>query len=358
MIRALRRRLVTRAAGVLDVAFTRATDALAGKGPRGLAALSHAARLDALGEIAVAYPTDAPDFFRPARVIQPDRERVAGNPEAVDLRWPSDFATYTPVLAERWESATANATAVVRHLGGARTGGAPRPALILVHGYLGGHFDFERRAFSVPRFEALGFDVVLYTLPFHGLRAEPGRRVPRFPGADPRITLEGFRQAAGELVDLVAYLRASGHPQVGLLGMSLGGFTTSLLATLEPSLAFAVPLIPLACFADWARDHGRLSRLPDEADREHAALLRAYAAISPLQRAPRVTGERMLVLGAEGDRITPLHHAEALSAHFQAPLHTFAGAHMLQLGRGRAFAAFDRMVRDLGLVPERSDQKG
>ncbi len=353
MIRALRRRLVTRATGALDVAFTRATDALAGKGPRGLAALSHAGRLDALSEIAAAYPADAPDFFRPARVIRPERRPVPGAPDAVELCWASDYTTRTPELAERWEAATANATAVVRHLSGARTSGPPRPALILVHGYLGGNFDFERRAFSVPRFEALGFDVLLYTLPFHGLRAEPGRRVPRFPGADPRVTLEGFRQAAGELVDLVAHLRGLGHPQVGILGMSLGGFTTSMLATLEPSLAFAVPLIPLACFADWARDHGRLSKRPDEAAREHAALLRAYAAISPLQRTPRVSGERMLVLGAEGDRITPLHHAEALSAHFQAPLHTFAGAHMLQLGRGRAFEAFDRMVRGHGVVPER-----
>lgn len=353
MIRALRRRLVTRASGVLDVAFTRATDALAGKGPRGLASLSHAARLDALAEIAAAYPADAPDFFRPARSIRPERRTVPGAPDALELRWSSDYTAYTPALAERWESATANATVVVRHLGGARAVAPLRPVLILVHGYLGGNFDFERRAFSVPRFEALGFDVVLFTLPFHGLRAEPGRRVPRFPGADPRVTLEGFRQAAGELVDLVAHLRALGHPQVGILGMSLGGYTTSLLATLEPSLAFAVPLIPLACFADWARDHGRLSTDPEQAEREHTALLRAYAAISPLQRAPRVAGERMLVLGAEGDRITPLHHAEALSGHFQAPLHTFAGGHMLQLGRGRAFDAFDRMVRGLGLVPER-----
>lgn len=353
MIRALRRRLVTRATGVLDVAFTRATGALGGKGPRGLSALSHDARVEALAEIAAAYPAEAPDFFRPARTIRPERERVPDAPHALDLRWPSDYTPLGPAMAERWDAAPENATVVVRHLSGANAGRPPRPALILVHGYLGGNFDFERRAFPVRRFEALGFDVVLFTLPFHGRRAEAARRVPRFPGADPRVTLEGFRQAAGDLLDLVAHLRALGHPQVGILGMSLGGYTTSLLATLEPELAFAVPLIPLACFAGWARDHGRLSKDPDEAAREHAALLRAYAAISPLQRAPQLPGERVLVLGAEGDRITPLHHAEALSAHFDAPLHTFAGGHMLQLGRGRTLDAFDRMVRGLGVVPER-----
>lgn len=46
------------------------------------------------------------------------------------------------------------------------------------------------------------------------------------------------------------------------MGMSLGGYSTSLLATVEPRLAFAVPIIPLASVADFALEQGQLGAAP------------------------------------------------------------------------------------------------
>src|SRR5262249_1396975 len=152
----------------------------------------------------------------------------------------------------RYLAHVANRTAHAR----LRLGPRPRPAVILIHGYLGGHYGMEERAWPVAWLDRKGLDVALPILPFHAPRGDG--RAPPLPSGDPRVTNEGFRQAAHDIRALAAWLRARGAPSVGVMGMSLGGYTTALLATLEPTLAFAVPMIPLASVADFALEQGRL----------------------------------------------------------------------------------------------------
>ena len=90
---------------------------------------------------------------------------------------------------------------------------------------------------------------------------------------------------------------------------------------------------------------------PGAASREHEALEQVYRVISPLHRPPVMPAGRMLVLAAEADRITPRRHAERIAAHFGAPLHTFPGGHMLQLGRDRRLQHLAVLLRDLGVIP-------
>jgi dienelactone hydrolase len=172
---------------------------------------------------------------------------------------------------------------------------------------------------------------------------------PLFPGSDPRITNEGFRQAVLDLRALGRHLRERGAPDVGAMGMSLGGYTTSLLATVEERLGFAVPIIPLASIAHTARSMGRLTGSPDDQRAQFEGLEAAHRAVSPLARPSRVDPTRMLVLAAEGDRITPVEHARLLAQHFGAPLHVFDGGHLLHFWRGDAFRAIGRMLGRLGL---------
>ena len=54
---------------------------------------------------------------------------------------------------------------------------AASSALLLVHGYLGGRYAIEARAWPVRRWFARGHDVVLLTLPFHGVHGGPARRM-------------------------------------------------------------------------------------------------------------------------------------------------------------------------------------
>ena len=71
---------------------------------------------------------------------------------------------------------------------------------------------------------------------------------------------------------------------------------------------------------------------------------RALSLVRPLAREPTISGDRVLVASAEGDRITKRSHAEALAAHFGAEVVVFPGAHLLQFGRRDAFAAIARFL--------------
>jgi pimeloyl-ACP methyl ester carboxylesterase len=316
--------------------------------------LGHAERLEALAALAKMYPPEHPEFFRPARAIEPGERLVrwaAGGRRVVDLTWSSEYTVFEPSIAERFHKYAEN------RFGAARLflGPEPRPVAILVHGYLAGQYDLEQRIWPIAWLDRIGLDVALFVLPFHAVRGPSGRagRAPPFPGSDPRMTNEGFRQAMGDLGDLVHWLRGRGHRAVGVMGMSLGGYTTALFATVEPRLAFAVPIIPLASLADFARDQGRLGATPHETELQHRALELVHRVVSPLHRKPLLERERVLVVGARADRITPVEHARRIAHHFGAPLQTWHGGHLLQFGRSDQFRRIGRMLDALGLTQRR-----
>jgi pimeloyl-ACP methyl ester carboxylesterase len=72
--------------------------------------------------------------------------------------------------------------------------------------------------------------------------------------------------------------------------------------------------------------------------------------VSPFARPSRVPPERMMIVGADADRITPIAQAERLARAFGAPLHRLPGGHLLQIGRGDAFRAIRRMWHRLGVI--------
>ena len=107
-----------------------------------------------------------------------------------------------------------------------------------------------------------------------------------------------------DLRSVMRFLRERGHPALGLLGMSLGGYTAALAATLEPEIDFLVPIIPLASLADFALEQRSLSPAPEIAAREHALIESIHAPVSPLRSRSLLAPERALVIGARADRIT------------------------------------------------------
>ncbi len=337
MIRALTRKVLGSAAAAVDLMATAAVTAHAQRTgqarPR-----PHADRRRMLERLEARFRDAALDgFFAQPRRITPGAQHVRTRSRGgtvTDLSWHSGFTTIDPEVAERYGSARENALAVARHF----QRGPGRPVVILIHGYMAGPFAFEERIWPIVRLERAGFDVVLFTLPFHGLRARAGHgAVPEFPGADPRLNVEGFRQALFDLQNLISWLLEQGHPRVGVLGMSLGGYTAALLATVEARLDFVVPVIPLSSLGDFAREQGSLSQVPEEAAAEHAALESIYRRVSPLARPSLIAPERCLVVAAKADRVTPAAHARRLSVHLRAPLQAFYGGHLLQLGRAEAF---------------------
>jgi pimeloyl-ACP methyl ester carboxylesterase len=311
-------------------------------------AVGHEARVRALGAIIERYAgLDLNGFFPEPRVIDPilrDRGKLGGLTRS-DAFWPSLEATFLPELSVPYRRTLQNHTAHVRLL----TREKPRPLAILIHGYMLGRFSVEERVWPIARLDALGLDCALVVLPFHGVRVDPERSGrPEFPGRDPRFANEGFRQAITELRELMRWLVRRGHPAVGVMGMSLGGYTAALAATVEAELGFVVPIIPLASLADFALDHGELPEAPEPRELEHRLLEQAHEVVSPVARPPLVSRERVLVIGARADRITPLSHARRLATHFRAPLATFHGSHLVPLGRSAALEELDEMLVQLG----------
>ncbi|APR87601.1 hypothetical protein A7982_12950 [Minicystis rosea] len=353
------RAFLNRAAAHVDVAVGAAIfhRSAASRARSRTESLGHEARMRALEEIVALY--DRAEHYEHGTTFFPAPDAISPEPvsvrrlrdgEVVDWTWPSAFSPWCAEVADRYQGPSANRRAAARLFLHA---GKPRPAVVLLHGYRAGQFAVEERAWPVSWLFHRGLDVALAVLPFHGVRAHR-RGPPLFPGSDPRITNEGFRQAVLDVRALVHHLLARGAPAVGAMGMSLGGYTTSLVATIEDRLSFAVPMIPLASIADVAERLGRFVGSTEEQAIQRRALDRAHRAVSPLARASRLSPDRVLVLAAEADRITPMAHAERLAAHFGAPLSTFPGGHLLQIGRAQAFREVGRMLGRLGLLDART----
>jgi pimeloyl-ACP methyl ester carboxylesterase len=349
------RRLFGAAAAAVDLAVRRTALARTG-GQRHANSLRHEVRIALLHRLKERYARlGAPDrFFREPRPISPrqDVRLVRKNGvRVVDLHWPSDYKTFLPEVQAQYEREEANQTATVRLIVHEK----PRPLVILIHGYLGGIHKMERRIWPLGFLEKTGLDVALFVLPFHGPRTTRNfAELPPFPGAEPRITNEGFRQAMADFRDLVGWLSANGYEKIGVMGMSLGGFSAALAATLEPKLAFAVPMIPLASIADVAKLNGHLGATPEETDAQYRALEAVHRVTSPLYRPLAIAPEKVLIIGGEADRITPIENARKLAAHFGCQIETMPGGHLVQFGRNEKFRSVARFLAGLGVVPPAS----
>jgi pimeloyl-ACP methyl ester carboxylesterase len=345
------RRLFGAAAAAVDLAVRHTALARTG-GQKNAQALRHEVRIALLHRLRDRYTRLGADerFFRAPRRIAPAESVRLVRPDGVriiDVSWPSDYETFLPEVQEQYDRVEENGTATARLV----VHGEPRPIAILIHGYLGGVHRMERRIWPLPFLERMGMDVALFVLPFHGPRSR-GRigELPPFPGADPRITNEGFRQAMADFRDFVMWLAARGHQKIGVMGMSLGGFSTALAATLETSLAFAVPIIPLASIADAARLNGHLGETPEETAEQHRGLESVHRMTSPLHRDLAISPSSVLIVGAEADRITPIENARKLAQHFRCRLETMHGGHLVQFGRNDRFRSIGRFLNELGVV--------
>lgn len=342
-------------AGFVDGAFAAAIEARARR--ERLGDLAHAQRMAALAEIEAAYGGERAladrAFFAEPKALSLRRGAEQIRARTWEIAWASDFRTHLEAVADRYSAHVENRTARARvYLAGRPEEKTTRPAVIAVHGYMGGHWLFEEAQWPIDWFLRRGLDVALPVLPMHAVRGGAHRGGPTFPSADPRITIEGFRQAIGDLRTLAGALRERGASHVGVIGMSLGGYTAALLATVAPEIDFVMPLIPLASLADFAREQGRLGSGP-EAEAEHAAIERVHWVVSPLARPLLVPRERALVMAALRDRITPVSHAERIVRHFGCDLVTIEGGHLLQVGRSEAFRAFGALLERAGILAPR-----
>jgi len=312
-------------------------------------------------ELAAAYGDGTlglPSRFFPAPAAPAVRLAPVGDgplgTQVVDLSYRSDYEPFLPAAREHHLRIKENLTAHARWW----TSGRGRPALVLLHGWGGGQHWVTERTFAVDYWLRHGYDVAAFVLPLHGDRA-PGawRSGALFPSRNPMRTNEGFGQAIHDLRALSRFLRGRGAPAVGALGMSLGGYTTALWASVAGrgdagGIDFAVAMIPAVAMARlmWRHaEHSPARARAAAAGVTEDLLADAFAVHAPTTRPARLTADRLFVIGGRGDRITPPEQAEALAAHWGVAVRWFDGGHLAQLGRGGALRDVRRALGQLGL---------
>ncbi len=220
---------------------------------------------------------------------------------------------------ERWLGYEANRTAhawVLRHAGD------PRPWLVCIHGYQMGTPLVDLAAFD-PRYyhHKLGINMLLPVLPLHGRRKLGRRSGSGFLSGNALDTVHAEAQAMWDIQRLLSWVRAQEPPAIGALGLSLGGYNTALLASLDGQLACAIAGIPAADFARLLFEHSPHAQQSELRARgltmeKFAEVLRV---VSPLALEPKVPHKGRAIFAGVADRLVPPDQVRDLHEHWEKP---------------------------------------
>jgi hypothetical protein len=244
--------------------------------------------------------------------------------------WDSEFAPYSGEPgADRWMAFEPNRTAsavIVRHPDG------PRPWVIAVHGFCMGFPFMDFQGLQMNRIHhELGMNVALPALPLHG-----PRRVTLVSG-EPFLSFElmnavhGMTQAVWDIRRLITLIRQQGATSISLYGVSLGAYTVSLLAGLEPGIDGVVAGIPVSDFPGLFHRHSphdiRARTI------EHKIMggpaENVYRVVSPLSLEPKVPKRGRFIFAGYGDRLAFPDQAQRLWGHWDQPrISWYSGGHV------------------------------
>jgi hypothetical protein len=230
---------------------------------------------------------------------------------------------------ERWLGYTANRTAhawVLRHAGG------PRPWLVCIHGYQMGTPLVDLSAFDPGYYhQKLGLNLALPVLPLHGKRKIGRRSGDGFLSGNALDTIHAEAQAMWDIRRLLSWIRGQDAPAVGVMGLSLGGYNTALLASLDSGLTCAIAGIPATDFSRLLFEHSQPSdvSLLERAGLTHEVVRDAFRVISPLVLEPKVAHEGRAIFGGIVDRLVPPDQVRDLHEHWDEPqIAWYPGGHM------------------------------
>lgn len=229
---------------------------------------------------------------------------------------------------DRWIGYANNRNAEVRLVRQSRS----RDWLICVHGLAMGHAQLDLRAMGAGWLHERGVNLAFPVLPLHGPRAiNPAISGAGFITGDVTNTLHALTQAAWDVRRLVGWLREEGAERIGLAGMSLGGYTTALVASLEDEFDCVIAGIPAAEFGELTCYHasGRALAVAQEANITPERISVALTPVAPLVLTPKIPRDQRFIFGALADRFVPPRQVETLWRHWEEPeIEWYAGGHL------------------------------
>lgn len=257
---------------------------------------------------------------------------------------------------ERWLAQTANATMhawMLKHRGG------PRPWLVCLHGFGMGQPGVDFRAFRALALHRLGLNVLLPVLPSHGPRAMSDVRGEGFMSVDLVDSVHGLAQSAWDVRRAMRGLREQhSAEQIGVYGLSLGGYVAALVASLDDDLACVIAGIPCTDFPSLYRRHspGWVRRLAYQEGALGPMASEVHRVVSPLAMAPLVAAERRFIFGGLGDRMSTFDQARRLWEHWDRPLlGSYNGGHVGFFFSGTARSFVTDALRTTGMLPAADD---
>jgi dienelactone hydrolase len=184
--------------------------------------------------------------------------------------------------------------------------GPRKAALLYVHGWLEPGPWIEEATYLPRLYDALGVDVLHVQLPFHGTRNPKGALFhgEYFLTGDLVRSIEALRQSCIDARTAVAWLRSQGYTQVGVTGISFGGSIAMLLACLDPTPEYIVPVCGHLQLADALEDAPILWRMKADlerfgVDREQRKRIMSELALTSMK--PLVPPERQQWIMARDD---------------------------------------------------------
>jgi pimeloyl-ACP methyl ester carboxylesterase len=273
------------------------------------------------------------------------------------LSFDSPFQPVNPSQHKPYLRHGANRVAHARML---RHREGPRPTIIAIHGFTADWYLINEWVFALPWFYRMGCDIVLFTLPFHGprqSRCSPFSGHGYFAGGPSRLN-EAVAQSVYDFRILFEWLqRYRGVEQIGVTGLSLGGFTTAMLASVEDRLSFAIPNVPVVSLADLVLEWQPIGWLLRGALATMGMALtdarRLVAVSCPLTYAPVLPSERLMIVSGVGDRLAPPKHSRLLWDHWgRCRIHWFPGSHIIHMDRGAYLTEMARFMVGRGFLPE------
>ncbi|HKK03239.1 MAG TPA: alpha/beta hydrolase family protein [Gammaproteobacteria bacterium] len=244
------------------------------------------------------------------------------------MRFDSDFEPREDAPGrDRWLGYRNNRKSEVRVV---RSPGS-RDWLVCVHGLAMGHAWLDMRAMGAAWLHSRGVNLAFPVLPLHGPRANGKASGEGFLAGDVSNTLHALTQTAWDIRRLLAWLRDEGAERVGITGLSLGGYSTALVASLEDNLECAIAGIPAAEFGELTCYHasGRALALAAQENITPERISRALIPVSPLAMTPRIAREQRFIYGALADRFVPPAQVDMLWRHWQEPeIEWYPGGHL------------------------------